>query len=93
MPVSFSVISSGLGLDWPQVTGRQEETVVGGLGVGRVVGDEDEARFFLATGFQQKFHDFTSSVFVEVSSRLIGKNDAGSIEQGAGNGHTLTFAA
>ena len=41
----------------------------------------------------QKFHHFEGRIGVEVARRLVGEDDIGVVEQGAGDGDALLLAA
>ena len=41
----------------------------------------------------QEFHHFQSRVGVEVAGGFVGEDDIGVVEQGAGDGNALLFAA
>ena len=57
-----------------------------------LVSDENNG---VATGVKliEERHDLEARLGVEVSSRLVGKNDGGVVNQGTGNGDALTLAA
>ncbi len=63
--------------------------IVGDFGL---MGDEHDG---VAVGVQgvKQGHDFEAGLGVEVSGGLVGEDDGGPVDQGAGDGHTLALAA
>jgi hypothetical protein len=57
------------------------------------MGDENKTSLLFTTRFQEKFHDVAGGTLVQVARGFVGHNHLGAIEQGTGDGHTLTFAA
>ena len=65
------------------------------LGVGGdvgFVGDQDDGDAFFVE-FAEQRHDFFAGVAVEVAGRLVGEDQAGGVDQGAGDGDALLLAA
>jgi len=81
-------------------TGCEDEITVGQFGaLGKApcqvetVGDGDEDRVFFAVEFQHQVGDGIGCVAVEVACGLVGENQWGFVDEGAGDGDALTLAA
>ena len=66
---------------------------MGPLGELTAVRDEDQGRTTLGDDAQQEVHDLGTRALVEIASRFVGQDHRRTIDQGAGDGDTLTFAA
>ena len=69
------------------------ELAVAEGGQGRIVGDGDKGAAILAREAEQQVDDGCSSGGIQIARRLVGKEDAGVIDQRAGNGDALLLAA
>jgi hypothetical protein len=65
---------------------------IGGVAYGRIVGDHDDGVAF-GMEITQQGHDPLLVVLVEIAGRLVGEDDLGLIDQGAGNTDALLLAA
>lgn len=57
------------------------------------MGDHDDGASVFLVQFVEQFHDFGSHLGVQVTGRLVGKDDVGVADDGTGDGDTLTLAA
>src|SRR5688572_7017430 len=58
-----------------------------------VMSDEHQRRARLSIEAEEHFHNWLARLRIEVSSRLVGKEDFRSMDEGARQGHPLLFAA
>ena len=56
-----------------------------------VVGHHQDCPLFLPVEFVEDFHDFGTHFGVEVTGGLVGQDDAGIADNGAGGGSDLPF--
>ena len=68
------------------------DDAMGVLGDVRLVGDEDDG-VALGVEIVEESHDLFAGFGVEVSGGLVGKNDGGVIDEGAGDGDALALSA
>ena len=55
--------------------------------------DHDDGASVFLVQFVEQFHDFSSHLGVQVTGRLVGKDDVGIADDGTGDGDTLALAA
>ena len=58
-----------------------------------VVGYHDNGATVFLVQFVEQIHDFGSHLGIQVTGRLIGKDDVGVADNGTGNGDTLALTA
>jgi hypothetical protein len=58
-----------------------------------IVGDQDDGDAVLLIQLLEHFEDVLARSGIEVSCRLIGKNQGRLVDESPGNGHTLLLAA
>ena len=58
-----------------------------------IMGDDDDPRVVFVGDAGEEFHDLPTPFAVERGSRLVGKDQAGFVGKGAGDGDTLLFSA
>ena len=71
----------------------QEELPAGLGGMGGVVRHQHQGRLRLGAEAEQQLDHAVARLFVEVARRLVGEEEAGPVDQGAGDGGPLAFAA
>ena len=68
------------------------EDAVGDLGGLGVVGDHEDGLVELAAGLAEHLEDGVGVFGVEVAGGLVGEDDGGAVDEGAGDGDALLFA-
>ena len=58
-----------------------------------IMGDDDHPRVVFVGDAGEEFHDLAAPFAVERGSGLVGKDQAGFVGKGAGDGDTLLFSA
>jgi len=58
-----------------------------------VVGDHEDRLFELAIGYSEHFEHGVGILGIEIAGWFVGKNNRGTIDEGAGDGDALLFAA
>jgi hypothetical protein len=69
------------------------EDAVGDLGSLGVVGDHEDGLVELAAGLAEHLEDGVGVLGVEIAGGLVGEDDGGAVDEGAGDGYALLFAA
>src|SRR5437879_8947845 len=69
------------------------ENAIGDLGGFGVVGDHEDGLVELAAGLAEHLEDSIGVFGVEVSSGLVGEDDGGTVDQGAGDSYALLLAS
>ena len=69
------------------------EDAIGDLGGFGVVGDHQDGLVELAAGLAEHLEDSVGVLGVEVAGGLVGEDDGGAVDEGAGDGYALLLAA
>jgi hypothetical protein len=59
----------------------------------RVVCDHDDGHTFLAIELAEQLHHFGAALAVQIACRLVGQNQAGTIDEGASDRYALLLAS
>ena len=55
--------------------------------------DQDQGRAAVGHDAEEEIHDLDARTFVEITGRFVGQDDRRTVDQGAGDGDALAFAA
>ena len=69
------------------------QTAIREFGQVLIVGDDDEGLAIIGAELVDQAVHFLGSAAVEVAGGFVGENEGGSVDEGAGYGHALLFAA
>jgi hypothetical protein len=90
--IEVDFVGGGKFGDLDEAAVSEIEAAVGELSDGRVVSDHEDGVAFVVE-FAEEANDFFLVGFVEVAGGLVGEDELGVIDEGAGDGDTLLLAA